>query len=68
MLRISNYNNNNNSKIPFNNESEYSKNINEHGDKSSVEDEDIRIIGTNPVMSTIFSPIGRNIVIPQKQI
>ena len=32
---------------------------------SPVEDEYIRIIGTTPETSTSFSPIGRNIVIPQ---
>ena len=41
------------------------KNINEHGNKPPVEDEEIRIIGTTPEISTSFSPIGRNIVIPQ---
>ena len=41
------------------------KNITEHGKESPVEDEDIKIIGTRPVMSRTFSPVGINIEIPQ---
>ena len=41
------------------------KNINDRGNKSPVEDEEIIIIGTTPAISTSFSPIGRNIVVPQ---
>ena len=59
---MSNYND---KKKSFNSESYSYKNINEHRNKSPVEDEEIRIIGTNPAISTSFSPIGKNIVIPQ---
>ena len=62
-LRVSNYNNN--KKSSFNGASYSSKNIYEHGNKSPVEGEEIRIIGTVPEIRTKFSPIGRNIVIPQ---
>ena len=49
----------------MNSASYYSKNINEHGNKSPVEDEYIIIIVTTPAIGKCFSPIGRNIVIPQ---
>ena len=51
--------------MSFNSASYSSKNINEHGNKSPVEDEQIIIVGTTPEISTGFSPIGINIVIPQ---
>ena len=41
------------------------KKVNDRGNKSPVEDEEIRIIGTTPVISTSFSIICINIVIPQ---
>ena len=42
-----------------------SKNINEHGKKSTFEDEYIRIIGTRPEISRTFLSIGIKIEIPQ---
>ena len=36
-------------------------------EKSPVEDEDIEIIGTRPVISITLSPIGRNIEFAQSQ-
>ena len=56
---------NNNKKMSFNSASYSSKTMNENGNKSPVEDEDIIIIDTTPAISTSFSTIGRNIVIPQ---
>ena len=53
-------------KTSFNSATKSSKKIKEHVNKSHVEDEDIIIIGTTPEISTRFSTIGRNIVIPQK--
>ena len=61
---MSNYYNNNN-KSSFKSASYSSKNINQHGNKSAFEDEDIIIIGTTPSISTSFSPIDINIVIPK---
>ena len=52
-------------KRSFNIVSYYSKKINEHGKKIAVKEEDIIIISTTPEISTIFSPIGRNVSIPQ---
>ena len=43
---------------------EYSKDIDEHGKQSSLEDYSIKIIGTRPPISSHVSPIGQNIVIP----
>ena len=60
---MNNYNKN--QKRAFNSASYSSKNINEHSNKSPVEDQDIIIIGTTPARSTSFSPTGINIVIPQ---
>ena len=57
---------NNTKRMSFNSESHISKDITEHGNYSPVEDEDIIIIGTTPAISTSFSPIGINIIIPQK--
>ena len=51
--------------MSFNNSSYSCKNINDHCNKSSVEDEYVRTIGTMPSISTSFSSFGRNIVIPQ---
>ena len=39
--------------------------MNKHGKKSPSEDEDIKSIVTRPSISRNFSPIGRNIEIPQ---
>ena len=52
--------------MSFNSASYSPKNINVDGNKSPVEDEEIIIIGTTPVISTIISPIRITIVIPQK--
>ena len=52
-------------KIAFKSASYSSKNKNYHEKKSPFEDEEIRIIGTRPAISRMFSPIGRNIEIPQ---
>ena len=52
-------------KRPFNSASYPSKQINKHDNKGPVEDEEIRNVLTNPEMSTSFSPIVRNRVIPQ---
>ena len=41
-----------------------SKKVDEHGKKSSLEDDPIKIIGTRPPISCHESPIGQNIVIP----
>ena len=48
-------------KFGFNSASYSSKNISEHSKKSSVEDEDIKTIGTRPSISKSVSPIGINI-------
>ena len=61
-LRMSN---NNNNKSSFNSVSSYSKNINDRGNKSPDEDEEIIVISTPPEICTSFPPIGRNIVILQ---
>ena len=52
-------------KMSFTSASYSSKNINEHRNKSPVENENIIIIDTTPEISTSFSPICRKIVIPQ---
>ena len=61
---MSNYNDN--KKYRFNNASSSSENITQNR-KSPVEDEDIEIIGTKPVISITLSPIGRNIEFAQSQ-
>ena len=48
----------------FNSASYSSKEINENK-KTSVEDKKIKIIGTMPAISRSFSPIVKNIEIPQ---
>ena len=52
-------------KSAFNSASYSSKNMNEHEKNHLFEDEEIRIIGTSPAISRVFSPIDRNIEIPQ---
>ena len=49
---------NNNNKNSVNSASSSSKNINEHGNKSPVEDEEIGIIGITPEISTFFHQLG----------
>ena len=41
-----------------------SKNIDEHGKQSSLEEDYVKIIGTRPPISCYVSPIGQNIVTP----
>ena len=41
-----------------------SKRIDEHGKKSSLEEDSVRIIGARPPISCHLSPIGQNVVIP----
>ena len=53
-------------KSSFNSATYSSKTSNEHVKKSPVEYEDIIIIITSPAISRKFSPIGRNIEIPQR--
>ena len=43
-----------------------SKNIDEHGKQSSLEEDSVKIIGTRPPISCHVSPIGQNIVVPNK--
>ena len=51
----------------FNNASNSSKNITQHGKNSHVEDEEMKIIGMRPVISKTFSPIDINEAFPQKK-
>ena len=43
-----------------------SKNIDEHGKNSSLEEDSVKIVGTRRPISFHESPIGQNIVIPNK--
>ena len=52
-------------KSVFNSASYSSKNITGHDKKSHAEHEEIKFIRTRPEISRYFSPIGRNIEIPQ---
>ena len=54
-------------KYGINNASYSYKNIIQHGKKSPVQDEEIKIIGIRPAISITFSSIGRNIEFPQSQ-
>ena len=59
-------NNNNVNICSCNSSSDPSKNIDENGKQSSLEEDSARIIGTRPAISSHVSPIGQNIVIPKK--
>ena len=56
----------NSSSNQWNISSDPSKNIDEHGKKSSLEDDPVKIIGTRPPISFHVSTIAQNIVIPIK--
>ena len=63
LFRMSNYNKNN--KSAWKSSSNPSKNINEHGKQSYLEEDSVIIIGIRPEISSHISPIGQNIVIPK---
>ena len=60
---MSNYKNNNRS--AWNSSSNPSKNIDENGKQSSLEEYYVRIIGTRLPISSHVSPTGQNIVFPK---
>ena len=51
---------------PWNSSSNPSRNIDEHSKQSSLEEGSVIIIGTRPPISCHVSPIGQNIVIPNR--
>ena len=57
---MSNYNDNKN--YIYNDASYYYNKSNQTGKKSPIEDNEIEIVGTRPVLIKIFSNIGRYIV------